>query len=139
MMTGRKESSRPPTTRRVRNFEPRTPSRRSANKLQKVAGQNESQGHEQQKNQDGKSGKKQKRKALLNVGVENVQIQRRLGKKDPERHSDPDRQQDNGFLAAGCFLVAGWIGSSHFTDRPGGARTPFFEPECLIISLVPGV
>src|SRR5581483_6899625 len=32
-ITGRKESNRLPTTRRVRNFDPRTPSRRSAKSL----------------------------------------------------------------------------------------------------------
>ena len=44
-------------------------------KLQQIAGQDEGQGHEQQKDQDGESGKKQKRKALLSVGVKKRQIE----------------------------------------------------------------
>src|SRR5712692_1117879 len=36
MMTGRNESSNPPTTRRVRNLDPRTPSLRSANSFSRL-------------------------------------------------------------------------------------------------------
>src|SRR5437016_8278642 len=36
MMTGKNDSNSPPTTSRVRNFEPRTPSRRSAKSFRRL-------------------------------------------------------------------------------------------------------
>ena len=114
MMTGRNESNNPPTTRRVRNFDPQDAQPPFSEKFQEIAGQNEGQGHEQQKYQNGESGEEQERKALLiGVRVEKRQIEGRLGKENPKQQQRPDGQQDDDFLAAGRFLIAGWTGSSH--------------------------
>ncbi len=83
-------------------------------KFQEIAGQNKRQGHKQQKYQNGESSEEQEREALLvGVGVQKRQIERRLGKKNPKQQHCTDGQQDDDFLAAGRFLIAGWTGSSH--------------------------
>jgi hypothetical protein len=45
-----------------------------------------------------------------------------LRKQNAEEQEDPDRQQDDCFLPAGLFLVAGWIVSSQVRVRPIAAH-----------------
>ena len=50
-ITGTNESNNAPTTMRVRNFEPNTPRRRSANSFRQIAKQNERKRYKQEKDQ----------------------------------------------------------------------------------------